>query len=47
MSWVMGRRWMVRISPLRFWLQSTSLLAVLAGYSMLLLVNQVVRHGGT
>ena len=36
----MARRWSVRISPLRLWLQSTSLLAVLAGYSMLLLVNQ-------
>jgi two-component system OmpR family sensor kinase len=30
----------VRISPLRLWLQSTSLLAVLAGYSLLLLANQ-------
>jgi two-component system, OmpR family, sensor kinase len=30
----------VRISPLRLWLQSTSLLAVLAGYSLLLLFNQ-------
>jgi two-component system OmpR family sensor kinase len=30
----------VRLSPLRLWLQSTSLLAVLAGYSLLLLVNQ-------
>ena len=30
----------MRISPLRRWLQSTSLLAVLAGYSLLLLVNQ-------
>ena len=36
----MVRRWSVRISPLRLWLQSTSLLAVLAGYSVLLLVNQ-------
>jgi signal transduction histidine kinase len=33
-------RWPVRISPLRLWLQSTSLLAVLAGYSLLLLFNQ-------
>ena len=33
-------RWLVRISPLRLWLQSTSLLAVLAGYSLLLLLNQ-------
>ena len=32
--------WSVRISPLRLWLQSTSLLAVLAGYSLLLLANQ-------
>jgi len=30
----------VQISPLRLWLQSTSLLAVLAGYSLLLLANQ-------
>jgi two-component system, OmpR family, sensor kinase len=30
----------VRLSPLRLWLLSTSLLAVLAGYSLLLLVNQ-------
>ena len=30
----------MRISPLRLWLQSTSLLAVLAGYSLLLLFNQ-------
>ena len=30
----------MRLSPLRLWLQSTSLLAVLAGYSLLLLVNQ-------
>ena len=30
----------MRISPLRIWLQSTSLLAVLAGYSLLLLFNQ-------
>ncbi len=30
----------MRISPLRLWLQSTSLLAVLAGYSLLLLANQ-------
>jgi two-component system OmpR family sensor kinase len=30
----------LRISPLRLWLQSTSLLAVLAGYSLLLLFNQ-------
>ena len=30
----------MRISPLRLWLQSTSLLAVLAGYSLLLLLNQ-------
>jgi two-component system, OmpR family, sensor kinase len=30
----------LRISPLRIWLQSTSLLAVLAGYSLLLLFNQ-------
>jgi two-component system OmpR family sensor kinase len=35
----------VRISPLRLWLQSTSLLAVLAGYSLLLLANQ--RLAGT
>jgi len=40
MSWAMARRWSVRISPLRLWLQSTSLLAVLAGYSLLLLLNQ-------
>jgi two-component system, OmpR family, sensor kinase len=33
-------RWTVRISLLRLWLQSTSLLAVLAGYSLLLLFNQ-------
>ena len=33
-------RWPLRISPLRLWLQSTSLLAVLAGYSLLLLFNQ-------
>jgi two-component system, OmpR family, sensor kinase len=32
----------MRISPLRLWLQSTSLLAVLAGYSLLLLLNQGV-----
>ncbi len=32
-------RWRMRISPLRLWLQSTSLLAVLAGYSLLLLFN--------
>ena len=30
----------MRISPLRLWLQSTSLLAVLASYSLLLLFNQ-------
>ena len=30
----------MRLSPLRLWLQSASLLAVLAGYSLLLLVNQ-------
>ncbi len=30
----------MQISPLRLWLQSTSLLAVLAGYSLLLLANQ-------
>ncbi len=30
----------MRISPLRLWLQSTSLLAVVAGYSLLLLLNQ-------
>ena len=30
----------MRISPLRLWLQSTSLLAVLAGYGLLLLFNQ-------
>ena len=30
----------MRLSPLRLWLQSTSLLAVLAGYSLLLLLNQ-------
>ena len=30
----------MRISPLRLWLQSTSLLAVLAGYSLLLLFNK-------
>ena len=35
----------MRISPLRLWLQSTSLLAVLAGYSLLLLANQ--RLAGT
>ncbi len=35
-------RWTVRISPLRLWLQSTSLLAVLAGYSVLLLFNQAL-----
>jgi two-component system, OmpR family, sensor kinase len=34
--------WPVRISPLRLWLQSTSLLAVLAGYSLLLLFNQQI-----
>lgn len=34
--------WTVRISPLRLWLQSTSLLAVLAGYSVLLLFNQAL-----
>ena len=33
-------RWPVPISPLRLWLQSSSLLAVLAGYSLLLLFNQ-------
>ena len=32
----------MRISPLRIWLQSTSLLAVIAGYSLLLLFNQQI-----
>jgi two-component system, OmpR family, sensor kinase len=32
----------LRISPLRIWLQSTSLLAVVAGYSLLLLFNQQI-----
>ncbi|CAK6696125.1 Adaptive-response sensory-kinase SasA [Cyanobium usitatum str. Tous] len=32
----------MRISPLRIWLQSTSLLAVVAGYSLLLLFNQQI-----
>ena len=35
-------RWPVQISPLRIWLQSSSLLAVLAGYSLLLLFNQQI-----
>ena len=33
-------RWHALHSPLRLWLQSSSLLAVLAGYSLLLLFNQ-------
>ncbi len=32
----------MRVSPLRLWLQSTTLLAVLAGYSLLLLFNQSI-----
>ena len=32
----------MRISPLRIWLQSTSLLAVIAGYILLLLFNQQI-----
>ena len=37
-------RWSAPISPLRLWLQSSSLLAVVAGYSLLLLFNQQVAR---